>query len=151
MSKGIQRVADSIDQRTEPLRIDTAVLRRNNETIHLGMTLSRTRTSQGGHDGVLSGVRIRIDDGSERVVVRKGGAHERDRRDRVGVGRPFRDQPRVFERLSCSSPRSRQHSLPLSSVGSSKEKNAQQLMRKRGSGFNNLRKKSMATSLTPRL
>jgi hypothetical protein len=36
-------------------------------------------------------------------------------RDRVGVGRPFRDQPRVFERLSCSSPRSRQHSLPLCS------------------------------------
>ena len=142
----------AIDQLTEPLRINTAVLRCDDETIHLGMTLSRTRTSQSGHDGVFSGVRIRIDDGSEWVVVGKGRAHERDGRDRVGVRRPFRDEPRVFERLSCTSQRSRQHSALLFSPQSDEQGgHAQQLIRKRGSGFNSLRKKSIATSLTPRL
>lgn len=135
---------------TEPLRIDTAILRCDDKTVHPRMALSRTRTSQSGHDGVFSGVRIRIDDGSEWIVVWKRGAHERDGRDRVGVGRPFRDEPRVFERLSCSSQWSRQHSVRFPQ-SDEQGGHAQQLIRKRGSGFNSLRKKSMATSLTPRL
>lgn len=99
----------AVDQLTEPLRVDTAILRCYDETIHPRVTLSRTRPAQSGHDGVLSGVRIRIDDGSEGIIVRKRGAHERDGRDRVGVRRPFRDEPRVFERLGCSMQRSHQH------------------------------------------